>query len=150
MEPVPPLLFEGLTNHLRRLGFSVGVGHELRLQHLLSRVYGQCSPEDLKSLICPLFAVNEKQQEAFYSAFDSFLPLLSLQAQEPADSDALSSRRHREGARAHLLTPPKWAYFLASTVLLSLLIGIAVWKSHVAPPPSDVGPQANTPSPPAA
>jgi hypothetical protein len=74
MEQTPlcsPLLFEGLTNHLRRLGFSVGIDHHLRLQLLLSRICGQCSPEDLKSLICPLFAVNEKQQEAFYPEFRS-------------------------------------------------------------------------------
>jgi len=153
MEPVPPyspLLFEGLTDHLRRLGLSVGIGHHLRLQHLLSRVCGQCSPEDLKSLICPLFAVNEKQQDAFYSAFDSFLPLLSFQAQTPAPSHTLPGQKHREAVPTRQWAPPKWACILASIVLLALLIGVAEWKSHIVPPPSTPAARTDTSAPPAA
>ena len=152
MEPTPlcsPLLFEGLTDHLRRLGFSVGVDHHLRLQYLLSHLYGQCSPEDLKSLICPVFAVNEKQQEAFYSAFDSFLPLLSSQTQALAASESPPGQRHPEGAPPPR-TPAKWPYVLASIVVLALLIGIAEWKSQIGPPPAEPAAQANLPAPPAA
>ena len=152
MEPTPlcsPLLFEGLTDHLRRLGFSVGVDHHLRLQYLLSHLYGQCSPEDLKSLICPVFAVNEKQQEAFYSAFDSFLPLLSSQTQAPTASESPPGQRHPEGAPPPR-TPAKWPYVLASILVLALLIGIAEWKSQIGPPPAEPAAQANLPAPPAA
>ena len=153
MEPTPlcsPLLFEEFTNHLRRLGFSVGVDHHLRLQILLSRIYGQCSPEDLKSLMCPLFAVNEKQQEAFYSAFDSFLPLLSSQTQVPAVSEALRGKTHGEPARPPRFTLAKWAFFGAAVALLVLLIGIAVWKSHIGPPAANPAAQADIPASPAA
>jgi len=150
MEPTPlssPLLFEGLTNHLRRLGFSVGVDHHLRLQLLLSHIYGQCSPEDLKSMICPLFAVNEKQQEAFYSAFDSFLPLLYSQTHVPAASEALIGQRNREEARPHRLTQAKWPYFTAAMAMLALLIGIAEWKSQIGSHPVGPGAQARIPAP---
>jgi hypothetical protein len=153
MGPTPhrsPLLFEGLTSHLRRLGFSVGIDHHLRLQLLLSRICGECSPEDLKSLICPIFAVNEKQQEAFYSAFDSFLPLLSSQAQAPGSSEALPGQGHREAAPPPRLTPAKWAYFLAAIALLALLVGVAEWKSHIGPPSAEPPAQADVPAPPAA
>lgn len=143
-----PLLFEGLIDHLRRLGFSIGLDHQLRLEQLLSYICGECSPQDLKWLICPLFAVNEKQQDAFYSAFDSLLPLLSLQTSEPAISTTTGPARHREAVRR--LTPARWPYFPAAFALLALLIGLAEWKSRMdvsrAPPTA----QADSPTMPTA
>ena len=89
-----PLLFEPLLVRLRQLGFSIGIDHHLRLQQILPGVYGQCSPEDLKLLLCPLFATNEKEQEAFYNAFDSFLPLLLPHTRMPETSEHPSFKRH--------------------------------------------------------
>src|ERR1051326_8389690 len=114
-----PLLFEGLIDHLRRLGFSIGLEHHLRLEQLLSNICGECSPQDLKWLICPLFAVNEKQQDAFYSAFDSFLPLLSLQTSKAAVSATTGPLTVGEAAPPRRLTPARWPYFVTAFALLA-------------------------------
>src|SRR6266481_5785833 len=129
-----PLLFEDFLVHLRRLGFSIGVDHHLRLQQLVSHICGRCSPEDLKSLLCPLFAANEKQQEAFYSAFDSFFSLLSVQAQTTVAPEIPSVQANPAG-RPRQSSSGKWFYFSGFIVVFALLIGIAVWKSHILPPP---------------
>lgn len=127
----PPLLFEDLLIHLRRVGFSVGVDQYLRLQHLLPQICSECSPDHLKSILCPLFATNEKQQEVFYRAFDSFLPLISLEtlkisaAETSAACRQVAPPQRRPG-------PARWPYFSVAFLLLVLLIGVATWKEFVA------------------
>src|SRR5205823_2466103 len=88
-----------------------------------------CGPEDLKSLLCPLFATSEQQQTVFYQAFDSFLPLLSMQEEAPEGSPTSSVQRYSRNAPAGL-TISKWPYFGAALILSALLIAIAVWRSH--------------------
>ncbi|MBC7930530.1 MAG: hypothetical protein H7Z38_08170 [Rubrivivax sp.] len=66
------LPFGDFVEQLRRLGFTVGVAHHLRLHHLLAKVGSECSPEDLKTLLCPIFATDKNQQALFYDAFDQF------------------------------------------------------------------------------
>src|SRR5215469_13732136 len=112
--PLSPLLFEDLIPQLRRLGFEVGIDKYLSLDKLLSQVCGQCSPEDLKWILCPLFAVNEAQQEAFYSAFDSFLTLQSCQPQLAGTPEVLPAQSGRPGSFPHQPGPGKWPYFLVA------------------------------------
>lgn len=63
-----PLVFDDFLEHLRRQGFTIGVGHHIRLQELLNKVSGHCAPSDLKTILCPIFATDERQQVHFYSA----------------------------------------------------------------------------------
>ena len=46
--------FGELLVYLRQRGFTVGVGHYLRLQELLEKTGNYCSPQDLKTLLSDL------------------------------------------------------------------------------------------------
>jgi len=144
----PALLFDEFLVDLRRRGFTIGVDHHLRLQQLLPRLSGRCSPEDLRSLLCPLFATNERQQEVFYNAFDSFLPLLSVPSQ-PLEASETRTRPSRPATGRHQgQSKSKKAFFISSAIgVLAILIGMAIWKSHVTPLAKAPPQKISTPSP---
>ena len=73
---LPPPPFSGFLDLLKRRGFAVGVDRHLRLVSLLERIGGECRPEQLKHLVAPLFATNEKEQAQFYRVFDEYFVLL--------------------------------------------------------------------------
>ena len=106
-DSVPPILFEDFLAHLRRLGFHIGIDHYMRLQTLLPHVWGQCSPEGLKSLLCPLFATSERQQEAFYGAFEDFLHFSSPR-HETTSSVVAPGVAARERESLNRLIPTGW------------------------------------------
>jgi hypothetical protein len=66
-----PILFDELLDALRREGFSVGTDQYLRMHALLERHAG-ASPEQLKTLLCPLFAMRAAEQERFHVAYNEF------------------------------------------------------------------------------
>ena len=66
------LVFGDFLESLRLHGFTIGVGHYLRLQKLLARVGPECGPHELKTLLCPIFATDEREQTRFYEQFDQF------------------------------------------------------------------------------
>jgi hypothetical protein len=68
------LPFEHLIEQLRRHGLHIGVDHHLRVRQLLNRCAARCSPAELKTLLCPVFATNAEQQELFYRAFEIAYP----------------------------------------------------------------------------
>lgn len=70
-----PLPFSGFLELLKRRGFAGGVDRHLRLVSLLERI-GDCQPQELKQLIAPLFATDEKEQAQFYRLFDDYFALL--------------------------------------------------------------------------
>ena len=69
------IAFEALYLRLRQEGFRTGVDEQLRLQELLDLADG-CRPGDLKTLLCPIFATNPQQQEAFHRIFQELFPIL--------------------------------------------------------------------------
>src|SRR5262245_281084 len=106
-----PLPFNDFLAHLRRQGFPVGVDHHLRLQTLLDRLGPSCAPEDLKTILCPIFASSAAQQATFYQAFDAWYGLLRPTL-EPAPEQPAAPR---PAAR-------RWPYVVAAAVLLIALI----------------------------
>jgi hypothetical protein len=66
-----PLPLSDLIAELKDCGFDVGVERQLRLFRLLGSLNGQCEPEQLKFLLCPIFAIDEKQQTEFYRIFEA-------------------------------------------------------------------------------
>ena len=144
------LPFEAFVAHLRRQGFRVGVEHHLRLRTLLNRIGPDCSPEELKTLLCPLFATNAEQQEFFYRAFDDFYPLLREggDARLAADGALPEARISRTAVR-------RWPYFvLGLVVLVFAAITDPRSSTHSAAPTPRLAeskaPQAVTPATPAA
>jgi hypothetical protein len=140
-----PLAFEGFLAHLRRLGFVIGVDQHLRMEQLIERIGGHCAPGDLKTLLCPIFAVSEKQQELFYDTFDSSFPLFVEEA-DPGSYRAVTVReRFYPGPPAALpqqvISSPKWLYLASAAVVAVGLIAVAVWRPRTPVPP----PLATTP-----
>jgi ribose transport system substrate-binding protein len=66
-----PLPFDDLIAELKTRRFSVGVEQRVRLYRLLEKIEGQCEPEQLRTLLCPIFATTKEQQAEFYRLFDS-------------------------------------------------------------------------------
>lgn len=115
------LLFSDLLDYLRRNGFSVGVDSHLRLQKVLAAVGGDCTPEELRTLLCPILATDKKQQEFFYSAFDAYLGLMQSDAPAAAKAERRPAPGRARPKREPLLAR-RWPYILAG-----LLLAVAVF-----------------------
>ncbi len=119
----PGLLFDGFIGCLRRQGFVIGVDHHLRLQELLNKLGPGCKPADLKYLLCPIFAANEKQQQQFYRTFDLYFkpletaaaPAIEYPAEKPEKKEIVESPETE-------VTPPKWQYILLGILLIVLAV----------------------------
>ncbi len=154
-------LFRGFLGHLRRLGFHVGVDHYLRLERVLETIEGQVQPQELKFLLCPIFAVSGKQQQAFYEAFDTYFTVLSGrtgQAESAALSDMSPSHRPlRQRRRGRYLALLVVALLAALALTLFVLIRPAskpmqplpgaplASRPSSAPPPSAPGQRLRQP-----
>ncbi len=125
-----PLAFGDFLEHLRRQGFTIGVDHHLRLQRLLAQMGGRCAPQDLKTLLCPVFATNEKEQQSFHRAFDSYYDLFQI----PDESDGMidippASAGDQEKPTAES-DKSKRSFLLIYTALSILLITLAFLIAH--------------------
>ncbi|HEX7999124.1 MAG TPA: tetratricopeptide repeat protein [Pyrinomonadaceae bacterium] len=131
-------MFGELLTHLRQHGFPIGVDHYLRLQELLDKVGASCAPEDLKTMLSPIFATSRSQQEQFYRAFDSYFAIFepATLREAPARIKAATTKptlhvRPKETKPpARQLIPAgfqkKWLYIVAPVVLLALVLGIVL------------------------
>lgn len=127
------LLFAGFLAYLHRQGFIIGVDHHLRLQILLNKLGKKSAPADLKYLLCPIFATNQKQQHQFYRVFDAYFKSLDTgigeepapheeeQTQEPGDPDL----------QVYL---KKWPYIAAGFLLAVVILMLGYWLNS---PPSN-------------
>src|ERR1043166_5068757 len=121
--------FSDLIAYLRQQGFTIGIDHYLRLQQLLNSIAGDCAPEDLKTLLCPIFATNAKEQENFYQAFDNFYYYYKSAATEPvAESgkkDSIEQEIPRQSAKS------KWSnrsiLILLTIVVFAPVIVLLMW-----------------------
>lgn len=117
------LEFGGLLEHLRTNGFRIGIDSHLRLHKVLNEVSGNCSPEDLRTLLAPIFATNRKQQEFFYSAFDSYLGLVeSVEADTVKFRSKAISKSDKDPIWTH-----RWPYLLIG-LLTTILIGTFLYR----------------------
>jgi formylglycine-generating enzyme required for sulfatase activity len=119
----PGLPFEGFISYLRRQGFIIGVDHYLRLQELLNKLGPGCEPAGMKYLLCPIFAVNEKQQQQFYRAFDLYFKSLDAAAAPSKEYPAEKTGKKEIVESPEVeVTPPKWQYILLGTLLVILAV----------------------------
>jgi hypothetical protein len=118
------LEFDGLLEQLRANGFRIGIDSHLRLHKVLNKVSGNCSPEDLRTLLAPIFATNKKQQESFYSAFDSYFGLV-----EAVDVETTIKVRPKANSKADKdpIWTHRWPYLLIG-VLTTILIGTFLYR----------------------
>ncbi len=119
----PGLPFEGLISNLRKQEFMIGVDHYLRLQELLNKLGPGCEPSGLKYLLCPIFAVNERQQQQFYRAFDLyFKPMEAAVDLKKKFPTRKFVKRGTSASPDESITPSKWPYVLWGIMMVILTI----------------------------
>lgn len=137
--------FEALYLRLRQEGFRTGVDQQLRMQELLDLI--ACEPQDLKTVLCPLFATNATQQAIFYRVFDEVFPLLAADTPSPAQL-AAAQALHPTGvttpARKQERPHPRYLKWL---LIFGLLVAGALLYSsfHRSTPASKVEPKPPPP-----
>jgi hypothetical protein len=103
------LVFGEFLSYLRANGFLIGVDQYLNLQAVLDKVGADYSIDELRTLLCPLFATNKDQQGQFYRAFDQFFDL-TPPALPVAPVPAIRQ------------TVPRWRYALLALVFTSIIV----------------------------
>jgi acyl carrier protein len=115
--------FGNFLAYLRQQGFRVGFDHYFRVQELLERIGGDREPDELRTLLCPLFATSEKQQVRFYEAFDSYAELVQAPPPPPPQRDQEKPKKSESKDQ----TSRSWVYLAGAGLLLAvLLIGFAL------------------------
>ncbi len=113
--------------YLRGQGFIIGVDHHLRLQALL-RQLGP-GPLDLKYLLCPLFAVSEKQQRLFYNAYETFFTPLEDNAEEQApETSGQAEVEGRGNDSRHLRLKKQKRQYIVLGILLVILFLVTGYR----------------------
>ncbi len=109
------LPFKDFLGHLKRQGFTIGVDHYLRLQALLNMLGKDSQLSELKYLICPVFAVNEKQQRQFYNAFDLYFKPIEPSTVKESEKQDVSI----EISPGKLIRAKKWPYVLLGAIVIA-------------------------------
>ena len=135
-----PLPFGDFLSHLSQREFTIGIDHHLRLQQLLDKTSSECAPEDIKTLLCPIFATDEKEQELFYQEFDNFFEIFQAPSTATSEETPGGSELAVDRQLTHVSRSKKRALIAGFTVVGLLLIGLAVYyfyqKPVVTPPPT--------------
>ena len=120
-----PLLFEGFLGDLRKKGFTVGIDHRLRLHLILNRLDPDTQPNDLKLILCPIFATTPKQQTLFYQTFDAYFELLDQKTsrQDTPNQPEPAGQEAKDDDPA----PPKWQYYLLG-ILIVVFIAVVSYQ----------------------
>src|SRR6185295_5320910 len=121
------LVFDEFLAYLRQQGFIIGVDHYLRLQNLLNRISGECSPGELSTLLCPIFATSASQQQKFYKAFGAFFTSLQSVPAFPrggAEDEQQSARAYGEVEQS----PARGQWMKAAGLaFLAVLVTAVLW-----------------------
>src|SRR5687768_17237194 len=147
--PDSPLIFGDFIESLRLRGFTVGVGHYLRLQKLLSQVGPQCKPQDLKTLLCPIFATDEREQSYFYQQFEAWFGFNAGLEPEVEKVEVDQPEVEGEENQVRPVDKGKKLALIAGLVLLGLL-GLGLFlalRSTPSPPPGVDFTPTPTPTP---
>lgn len=127
---------------LRARGYSITLEHHLRLARLLERTGPSLAPANLRGLLCPIFATDASEQEAFYAAFDSyFAALLAPPSPTPAGESAVP-----ETPKAVISSKRRWLGYAIAAFLALAAASAIVWLRSPPPTVEQSTPRA-TPSP---
>lgn len=109
-------LLADLLSNLKAQGFPVGTRKYLKVQELVRKLPEDTPTEQLKSLLCPLFAQSPAEQQLFYNVFDQSLNRTTF-LQQP--SAKIENRR-----RARLLKYLIWFLTIVAAFFTGILIYI--------------------------
>ena len=148
--PDSHLIFGDFIESLRSRGFTIGIGHQLRLQRLLSRIGPECKPYELKTLLCPIFATDEREQKNFYEEFEKYFEYeSSVEDEGPVerfDSEAVPEEKRESPEKRKRI-----ALIVGVTLFLIVLALVPFIKIGGGGPGNDVTPtptpEISTPTP---
>jgi formylglycine-generating enzyme required for sulfatase activity len=112
------LPFDLFIERLKHRGFTITPEHYIRLQILLRNTSPADDLEQVKLMLCPLFAASESQQTIFYAEFDHFFDALKPEihpVQSDVASDVASQEIENDKTR-------KWSYWITGFILLCVSI----------------------------
>lgn len=99
--------------------FPIGVGKHLELQQLYSMLPEEIKPEEMKTLLAPIFAKNKQDQEFFYDVFDQSLKRIKAKIWEPKDQSVTP------------ILPPKSKWEIITRLLGLTLVLIAIALTYL-------------------
>jgi len=126
------LMFGDLLEYLRQQGFLIGVDSHLRLQKVLGQVSGSCSPDELRTLLCPILATDKKQQAFFYSAFDAYLGLKQFEAVLPEYAELPAGNKDVAEPYTIPLQARRWPYLILGLILAVIVAWASYYRERLA------------------
>lgn len=125
--------YEGFINHLRFNGFTVGVHSYMRLQELLNHLDTHISVEEIKYLLCPVFASNPEEQTRFIYLFDNYFAQFGdLDASQFPEANINTQTLTHDTKTGSIRSPRQiWAILAAVVVSLIILGGLGfAWYGY--------------------
>lgn len=134
------LLLTGFLDELKRNGFSVTPDRIAELQIVLRTLATDGGPQDVKSLVCPIFATSPKEQTFFYRLFDRYFEGIQLAAPvleekpPPSGKAPFEEKKAATSPPARLLKPTAafWTAQLIALTVLTALSFMAWVDAHIA------------------
>lgn len=119
-----PIALSGFVEYLRLEGFTIGIDHHFRLQELIKKLDSNCSPYELKSILCPIFATSKSQQAQFNNAFDLYFDM--FQPATPHVNSRGENEKDSIGKKSGKLRPSNKRRILVVTglIVLAFILGL--------------------------
>jgi WD40 repeat protein len=121
--------FEAFLDLLREHDFAVGVSEHLRLRQLLETLPGNTDQQQLRSLICPIFARSAQDQRLFYRLYDYHFGTL-VPSNEPSESTA--GPETEEETKPWIFPRLGRGVFMSVGLIVALLLGWLIWNGFQA------------------
>lgn len=121
--------FEDFVAYLQQNGYTIGINSYLRLQELVNHLGANSSAEQLKTILCPIFATNPEEQEKFFFLFDSyFAQFQTLDASQfPNKDSSLGFNVGNSNKIKRIRLPQKWWLITAGIIGVLCLMSFGVF-----------------------
>lgn len=120
--------FEDFVAYLQQNGYTIGINSYLRLQELVNHLGADSTAEQLKTILCPIFATNPEEQEKFFFLFDSyFAQFQSLDAAQFPHKNGDSVLNNDKQKIGSLRRPKKWWLIVPSIIGIIILMGFGIF-----------------------
>ncbi|MBX7242223.1 MAG: WG repeat-containing protein [Bacteroidia bacterium] len=115
--------FQGFITHLRHNGFTVGIHTYMKVQELLNHLDRRVSVDELKTLLCPIFASNPEEQSRFIYLFDNyFASFEDIDPHQFPEADINQSSTTGKPKNTILSSPKTIGIIIAGTSVMIFII----------------------------
>ena len=118
--------FEGFIEKLRENGFPVGVHTYIQVQIIVNQLGPNTPLENLKTILAPVFAKNDRDQTKFYRFFDSYFRIVDQVGQKALgkieeDKEVIEEkpRKRRRRRNNKSISANRWIFLLMAILVTS-------------------------------